>query len=289
MEVREIIEDYSPEVDEVSVKLTTKEIVGNVVIAGALIGLAFLSYNAYKEYRLQLDKARKDLEYDEERKQEEMKKELDDIRQEMLEKENEVIVEEEIPPSQTEIQVNYYREEEGVEDLRHNPNSIQAINQYKEMLAAEIRDEKVLATLWPLWDESFKPKSKKDRILRDTLLFDRIDFFGENSVFVNDVSFAEVVLYYAEKAKYDVNYDMELTTKAWLFHLGLSARAGAYTVDKVVRDAVNHDILTPDGLYTMFGLDEDGYQELLTHLEHEDEANFNQEYNTWLYFEEGVH
>ena len=288
MEVREIVEDYSPEVDEVK-GLTTKEIIGNVVIAGALIGLAFISYNAYKEYRKELDRAREEFDEKEAVKQEEMKKELDDIRQEMLEKENEVIVEEEIPPSQTEIQVNYYREEEGVEDLRHNPNSIQAINQYKEMLSAEIRDVKVLETLWPLWDVMFRPQSKKDRILRDTLLFDRIDFFGEDSVFVKDVSFAEVILYYAEKAKYDINYEMELTTKAWLYHLGIFHRAGAYTIDKGVRDAVNHDLLTPDGLYTMFGLDEDGYQELLSHLDDEGDSNFNQECNTWLYFEEGVH
>lgn len=291
-----------------------KDALWNVAIAGALTGLAYISYRTYKEYRSELDRARKEFEEEEQRRKDEIAKELDDIQKEEERKEAIPEAEEYVEPTQEEVALDYYdrvevdlgegrirlsdykaqlelddiNTEEEVETLKHDINSQEAISQYREMLTAEIRDEKVLSTLWELWSVPFKPKSEKDKILLDSLIFDRVDFFSADSQWVNRVSFAEVVLHFAQKAQFDLDYSVELSVKAWLYHLGLYPGVGAYTVDKAVRDAVDHDIITPDNLYSMFGLDDDAYLDMLGHLDHEKDSSFDQEYNTWIYFESGV-
>lgn len=285
------------------------DILLNIAIAGALTGLAYVSYKMYKEYRAELERQRKEFEENEERLQEEIRKEMDDILEEEDRKKAIPEAEEDIFPDQDEVAVQYYEKEElmpgqmlfseykeqlnndileeEVEVLRHEINSSAALEQYKDMMTAEIRDQDVLERFWPLWDVSFEPKTEKDTLLKDTLIYDRADFFTSESEWITRISFAEVMLHFAHKAQYDLDYSIELSIKAWLFHLGIYLGMGAYSIESKVRSAEEHDVITPDELYTMFGLDDDAYLDMLGHIDDEKNSSFHQEYNSWIYFETG--
>lgn len=105
--------------------------------------------------------------------------------------------------------VDFYYVEEGIDpkedkELRYHPDSRDAKHQYIRM---ELADWSPMETpykiLLQLFEFPFIPTNEGDEILRSQIVDYKIQFFGENSKWVDEISFAEVVLHYARCAEFE--------------------------------------------------------------------------------------
>lgn len=118
-------------------------------------------------------------------------------------------VDENTPGPTIEPLVDFYFEEEGIDPkedktLRYDPNSVEAKHQYIRMeLADWHHDDDVYRTLLQLFEFAFVPTSDGDETLRTQIIEYKVQFFGFNSRWNREVSFADVILHYARKAEFN--------------------------------------------------------------------------------------
>lgn len=94
-------------------------------------------------------------------------------------------------------------------ELRYDPNSIDARNQYMKMELAEwVPLEDTYQTMLKLFDFPFEPQNDGDADLFTKLIDYRVQFFGFNSRWVKKVSFADVILHFARSAVFNQGEDM---------------------------------------------------------------------------------
>jgi hypothetical protein len=124
---------------------------------------------------------------------------------------------------------DFYYYEEGInpkEDktLRYDPNSIDAKHQFIRMELADWQpDNDVYRILLQLFEFTFVPRNRGDEILRTQIMDYKVQFFGYNSKWNKEISFADVILHYARAAEFNcgesipywVEYFLEFNEIEW--------------------------------------------------------------------------
>lgn len=160
-------------------------------------------------------------------------------------------------------------EEEEVSELRRgtDPNSASALHQYKNMLMADFRttvDEvKVLQNL--LFEEEFIMNNPNDDLVYEAILDDRKEFFGDDSVHCGAVTWAELILYYANRINYDIGGGVPRWCVYIIGNLGITPNHNDDDLALILRAVSEHAFVNYDtGYFGMFGLDDEG----MKHLKH---------------------
>ena len=158
--------------------------------------------------------------------------------------------------------------EEGVVELRFPPNSEEALHQYKEMSLAEFDAMgPAKRALYMLFKVPYHPNNSQDGLVVNHIKESRLDFFSEDSVYVNEqVTIAELILYFAKMADYDMDKGIEYWSNQFLFNLDIVPGIDQNTLNNIIGALVSHTYIGEMG-YGLFGLDDEEYKKVL---------NFNQ-------------
>lgn len=158
--------------------------------------------------------------------------------------------------------------EEGVVELRFPPNSEEALHQYKEMSLAEFDAMgPAKRALYMLFKVPYHPNNNQDGLVVNHIKESRLDFFSEDSVYVNEqVTIAELILYFAKMADYDMDKGIEYWSNQFLFNLDIVPGIDQNTLNNIIGALVSHTYIGEMG-YGLFGLDDEEYKKVL---------NFNQ-------------
>lgn len=93
----------------------------------------------------------------------------------------------------------------GEDELRYEPNSRDARNQFIKMELAEwLPLEDNYQTMLKLFEFPFQPQNDGDEMLRTQILDYRAQFFGFSSQWTKEITIADVVLHYGRAAEFQV-------------------------------------------------------------------------------------
>ena len=152
----------------------------------------------------------------------------------------------------------YMTEEDKV--LRHEPNSMEAKQQYMKMELAEwVPMEDAYQTLLKLFNFPFIPQNDGDHMLMTKIIDYRVQFFGFKSRWAKEVSFAEIILYFAKLTDYNCGGGIRQWVDHILNHNDLDHLATSGKIEGVLERLNSHTYFNEQtGTYGLFGLDE-GY------------------------------
>lgn len=147
---------------------------------------------------------------------------------------------------------NTYESKEDLGTMRFEANSPEALEQYKHFLLSDIEPEfKMMRSMEDLFEFKYTPTRDLDDVPTAEMAARRYEFFGEEGpVSEDEITIAEVFMYYAEKIQwnYDLTYAHILTNMINNFqHLGSSMEDSA--------DRLNDNRLADGETVGVFGLD----------------------------------
>lgn len=239
------------------------------VVAFGASALVFCAYLGYKKVKAEIEHKRKEEEIIDEilarkdverglEKREEVLKERDEAMTEWLEEVSSIDEEQEqfdlMLESQQELPLDedYVEEEREVEEMRHDPNSVTALEQYKDMRMADIRDPKLKAQLRVLFEVPFEPNGEQDETIGMHIDDARGEFFGEGR-WVGERTFADLLLEMARLLNFDLDWSIERAVKMMLHKLDIRPMDGLDTLVNIMDRVQDHAYETERG-YGMFGL-----------------------------------
>lgn len=269
--------------------ITKKQTLKLVVVALSASAIAFLSFKAYKKYKelnegvisgeqleteivvakLLQQQADRDAAIEEEVQSyisEDLKVMEDWHEEDLKRKEDEEYL---FASEEEEMEDEVLQDpEEGVVELRFPPNSEEALHQYKEMSLAEFDAMgPAKRALYMLFKVPYYPNNSQDGLVVSHIKESRLDFFSEDSVYVNEqVTIAELILYFAKMADYDMDKGIEYWSNQFLFNLDIVPGIDQNTLNNIIGALVSHTYIGEMG-YGLFGLDDEEYKKVL---------NFNQ-------------
>lgn len=141
-----------------------------------------------------------------------------------------------------------------------DPSSLVALNTFISMHLADL-DENTIAYrgLEKLFGIEFEPSTRGDIVLHNALKTERADFFGlgSRSKWIDNITWADVVVFYAEKLEYHLGY----TNDYWIGYIidcmDIDSKEGKeleYTLNAMAdHDYINDDTET----FGIFGIDAD--------------------------------
>lgn len=150
------------------------------------------------------------------------------------------------------VDEEYVEEEREVEEMRHDPNSVTALEQYKDMRMADIRDPKLKAQLRVLFEVPFEPNGEQDETIGMHIDDARAEFFGEGR-WVGERTFADLLLEMARLLNFDLDWSIERAVKMMLHNLNIRPMDGLDTLVNIMDRVQDHAYETERG-YGMFGL-----------------------------------
>ena len=179
--------------------------------------------------------------------------------------------------------------QEGSDILRKDidPNSQEAMDSYIRMKVAEFRQgTNELAVIYRLFRKIFEPYNVGDQVTNESLKEDRISYFGENSIWNDHVTWAEVILSYAHRIAFHLGGDDDYWAGMIIDHLGFTKYTTDEYIDIVLEDLCLHDH-TDDhsGLFGLFGIDDQAVEFIsLKMIPHSVEREFTleMEFNAFL-------
>lgn len=226
---------------------------------GAVTITAVLSFTAYAIYEykkvsrqmeeaITIDQAQKEVRDAETKDIEERYEsgETDGLREEMVE----IGVDEYENPTQI-------REDDKI--LRHDPNSREARDQFIKMMVAEWSPgDEAYDVLLYLFTFPFTPTSEEDKLLRKVLMYNREEFFGPDSKWNSRITWADVILHYAQNLEFNLGESINYWTEFMLDNMGMNVIMSSEAIDRLLTDLSNHSFYNPDtNLFGLFGLDDD--------------------------------
>ena len=173
------------------------------------------------------------------------------------------------------------------EKLRHDPNSQAAIDQYKLMIMSDFEnDPDTYDTLLKTWDESFKPINERDETVMLHIWEERCRFFGEDSIYSEQATMAELFIFYANKLSYDYDVAPLYGLKSIFYVLGINDTTGETEISNVMRQITHHDFVNRDNMYGIFGLPMQKYESRIqtypqVSIKSNDDVGFDMEYNVF--------
>lgn len=148
--------------------------------------------------------------------------------------------------------------------LRYEPNSLEALNQFKRMELAGWSPTSVEhSTLMRLFDFPFVPTIDGDVLLMERLIENRANFFGWNSRWTNEVSFADVILYYAKQTEFNIGEDVGYWVRLFLFDFNdFENIKSSREMDELIDSLNSHKHYNKSmNSYGLFGLSAQGYED----------------------------
>lgn len=145
---------------------------------------------------------------------------------------------------------------EGVSELRFPPESKEAWTQWKSYVLMSVdKDTDAYKVLWKLFDVPFKPKTDNDETVYNSLVENRMDFFGSKEHISQSTTMAELIIFFAEKLDYNYDGGVNYWAIQIIKHLGLDLqRDGIGTLKTVSDEIMYHRFRSPvDGMPGMFG------------------------------------
>ena len=139
-----------------------------------------------------------------------------------------------------------------------DPNSKYAMETYIRSMIRDVNPQSH-AVIYKLFDYEFAPTNVADGITYDVLVERRRDFFGSISKYSNMVSWADIILYYAERMDFDLDEGVGRWTDYILTQLDINSSTKDDDITYILHDVGNHKFINHEtGLATMFALDDDG-------------------------------
>lgn len=144
---------------------------------------------------------------------------------------------------------------EELETLRYDKNSPEALEQYKAMCLADVIDDNSYRIMMMLFEIPFAPFDEEDNV-GDNIQDKRYEFFGDDSIYSEERTVAELFLYMAKLLEFDLDYDTDRSIRMFLRNLGWS---GMHIFDDELVDMcellLNFDYWAPDtNEFGIFGL-----------------------------------
>ena len=102
---------------------------------------------------------------------------------------------------------NTEKDEEDDEELRYHPESKEALKEYKQTILSVLPIDPYYYIMEKLFNIEFVPQNELDNIVHKHLVENRQDYFGDFPTVANNVTYAELLLYFAEKADYEIDFD----------------------------------------------------------------------------------
>lgn len=181
-------------------------------------------------------------------------------------------------------QTNYVDEESEVEELKYDPNSVEALMQYRNMLCSDLNHLGQNKTiLMKLLDIHIGFVGKEDQILAEKLIEERREFFGD-SRWVADVSIGDLVYHYAKMTDFDVDGGIDMWFSQFVYNMEITPGIGSVTLEQKMNRLEAHTLTTSVG-YGLFGLDKEQYVRSLNDGSvplGKSRASFNRQYNVFI-------
>lgn len=173
------------------------------------------------------------------------------------------------------------------EKLRHDPDSKEAIDQYKLMIMSDFEsDPDIYGALLKTWNETFIPINERDDTVLLHIWEERCRFFGDHSIYTNKATMAEVFIFYANKLSYDYGVDPLYALRSIFFGLDIDNNTGGTEIGVIMRTLTHHDFVNKDNMYGMFSLPMDIYETRIKEypqiaFESNEDVGFDMEYNVF--------
>jgi len=179
---------------------------------------------------------------------------VDDIVEEEIEEE-ELLAEEE---SEEILNDNVEHEYEGDGKLRYDPDSEQALEQFFKMELAEWDPEDdIYKGLYRLFNLVYVPTNDGDKNVYTNMIDYRVEFFGRNSRWIDAISVADLILYYARKADYELGGSVRFWASEFMTMNELDEFEEDDILKDVIHEMVHHRLYNEAwDSYGLFGLDE---------------------------------
>lgn len=181
-------------------------------------------------------------------------------------------------------QTNYVDEESAVEELKYDPNSVEALMQYRNMLCSDLNHLGQNKTiLMKLLDIHIEFVGKEDHILAEKLIEERREFFGD-SRWVHDVSIGDLVYHYAKLADFDVDGGVDMWFSQFVYNMEITPGIGNVTLEQKMNRLETHTLTTSVG-YGLFGLDKDQFNRSINEGPvslGKTRASFSRQYNVFI-------
>ena len=177
-------------------------------------------------------------------------------------------------------------EEGGENKLKRgvDPNSKYAMETYIRAKISEVSSHNH-SVIYKLFEYEFAPATAADRITYEVLLERRMEFFGPSSKYSNFVSWADLILYYAERMDFDLDEGIGRWTDYILTQLDITATTKDDDINYILHDVAHHRFLNHEtGFATMFALDDAGMmfvQKMISRTISK-EQTFEMEFNAFL-------
>lgn len=173
------------------------------------------------------------------------------------------------------------------EELRHDANSQEALDQYKDMIISDFEmDPDQHEILRTLFGTLIGSTNRRDSILLERIKEDRTRFFGKDSQFINDATAAELFIFYANRLSDDTGIDILEAMHIILEATELEVDTDPAVYDSTVSDLTQHNFWNSNDGYGLFGLIEDQYNELYEFPEvavHKDaDISYDMEYSIFM-------
>jgi hypothetical protein len=161
-------------------------------------------------------------------------------------------------PEELQNSKGYFEETKDViDDLRYEPNSIDAREQFINMeLAALGRDNDTRDVVAMLYDHPFIPTCDEDQNLKTRLIDHRIKFFGVGSKWNNQVMYSDLIMYYGKSAEYNCGDEL----RNWVDYFLTCADINNITLtsdefEERIKQLNNHNYYNEDtASHGLFGL-----------------------------------
>lgn len=233
------------------------------LFAGTIAFSGYRLYKAYKDVKEQeriekevaeetfISEAHKELAETERIRREKEELYREDLEEMLRQEEEELLREPELE--------DFYNEEgidEEMEKLLYPPNSAEAKEQYVNMRLAEIDSNELRDILLRLFvdDIDLSVLSKHDQDLADTIMSEKAEFFGDDSIFVKVLWAGDLIMYFAYLAEFDLDEEVENWVQLFIDNLGITHDMSSISIGNVIGELVSHRRATKAG-FGIFGLE----------------------------------
>lgn len=147
--------------------------------------------------------------------------------------------------------------------LRFDPNSVQARDQFIKMELAEfLPGDREYQIMKKAFDFQFEPQNKGDGILFSQLADYRLEFFGEDSRWVENVTVADIICHYARLTDYNVGGGIAKWITHFIHHLEFNELNHESVWLEAIERLMDHRFINArTNTYSIFGLDVDQIEE----------------------------
>lgn len=164
----------------------------------------------------------------------------------------------------------FYYYEDGIDPkedkkLRHDPNSVEAKHQYIRMELADWRcDHDVYRFLIQLFEFPFQPQNDGDEMLRTQVIDNKVQFFGWNSRWNKEVSFADIIFHYARLAEFNCGETVQYWVEYFLDRLEWGWDMPSHEIDQLINKLNSHSYFNAYGqTFGLFGLSRQSMDEAI--------------------------